>query len=564
MAYRFNPPPNWPIEDSNWSPPPGWQPDPSWGPAPEGWNFWVADDQPPAAPAPEAQAPAEEHAPAEEQAPAAAEDDATRVVSTGPRDDAADLSAPQSEPELSQSEPEPEQAPAGRYGAMNPYGAAPEADAPSAPVGEDAAATEGHEPHGRHAAAPQEPAGASDDDATHVADSGQQAAGEEPAAQGGAPDTAEYQGPDLEADLAQQAPYETAEPASQDGRSGAGYGAAAAAGAVAGGGLAAGAAAHGAGEPDQPGHDQPAPAPQYGQASPAPGYGQAWPAPGYGQASPAPGYGQASPAPGYGQGSASDYPAPGYGQGSPGVDTGSGWTASTGAGEPPKKGFIQRFWWLGCLLILVLVLILLIAGGIWLFARGGDEKAGGGGGTTTSQEATTDGEETSAEATTEEETTEEEPTEEETTDEVPTPTDLPTIDPAAEEDAIEIVGMDGSGTLAVHMTYAPASELESTYGGTVAEPEHGDEYLVLTAKVTVEEGVLNFNPAQFDVITPYGGAVTRSSESYSLKGSGSGGPLEFSEGEEYTVKLLFDVKRAGGNVLNFTTYTDDYKWDVPA
>src|SRR5699024_9798903 len=64
MAYRFNPPPNWPIEDSNWSPPPGWQPDPSWGPAPEGWNFWVADDQPSADPAPEAQAPAEEQVPA--------------------------------------------------------------------------------------------------------------------------------------------------------------------------------------------------------------------------------------------------------------------------------------------------------------------------------------------------------------------------------------------------------------------------------------------------------------------------------------------------------------------
>src|SRR5699024_6747531 len=141
---------------------------------------------------------------------------------------------------------------------------------------------------------------------------------------------------------------------------------------------------------------------------------------------------------------------------------------------------------------------------------------------------------------------------------------LPTIDPAAEEDAIEIVGMDGSGTLAVDMTYAPASELESSYGGTVAEPEHGDEYLVLTAKVTVEEGTLNFNPAQFDVITPYGGAVSRSSESYSLKGSGSGGPLEFSEGEKYTIKLLFDVQRAGDNVLNFTTYTDDCKWDVPA
>src|SRR5699024_9551860 len=126
MAYRFNPPPNWPIEDSNWSPPPGWQPDPSWGPAPAGWNFWVADDQPSADQAPEAQPPAEEQVPA-------GDDDATRVPSAGPRDDASDLPASQSEPE---------QAPAGRYGAMNPYGAAPSADAPGVPATEDAQGAE--------------------------------------------------------------------------------------------------------------------------------------------------------------------------------------------------------------------------------------------------------------------------------------------------------------------------------------------------------------------------------------------------------------------------------------
>src|SRR5699024_2147477 len=53
MAYRFNPPPNWPIDDPAWSPPPGWQPDPSWGPAPEGWNFWVHADAPAESAAPE-------------------------------------------------------------------------------------------------------------------------------------------------------------------------------------------------------------------------------------------------------------------------------------------------------------------------------------------------------------------------------------------------------------------------------------------------------------------------------------------------------------------------------
>lgn len=44
MAYRFNPPPNWPINEPGWTPPAGWQPDPEWGPAPEGWDFWVDDE----------------------------------------------------------------------------------------------------------------------------------------------------------------------------------------------------------------------------------------------------------------------------------------------------------------------------------------------------------------------------------------------------------------------------------------------------------------------------------------------------------------------------------------
>lgn len=44
MAYRFNPPPNWPVNEPGWTPPAGWQPDPSWGPAPEGWEFWVSDE----------------------------------------------------------------------------------------------------------------------------------------------------------------------------------------------------------------------------------------------------------------------------------------------------------------------------------------------------------------------------------------------------------------------------------------------------------------------------------------------------------------------------------------
>jgi hypothetical protein len=114
------------------------------------------------------------------------------------------------------------------------------------------------------------------------------------------------------------------------------------------------------------------------------------------------------------------------------------------------------------------------------------------------------------------------------------------------------------------MEYLPASELESSYGGTVEEPQHGDEYLVVTAKMTVTEGQQYFSPGTFSVVTPYGGEVDASVETYGLKGSGTGGPSDFSAGDEYTLKMLFDVQRAGDLKLNFTTFADDYTWDVPA
>lgn len=41
MAYRFNPPPNWPQPPLGWVPPPGWQPDPTWPTPPPGWQLWV-------------------------------------------------------------------------------------------------------------------------------------------------------------------------------------------------------------------------------------------------------------------------------------------------------------------------------------------------------------------------------------------------------------------------------------------------------------------------------------------------------------------------------------------
>lgn len=43
MAYRFNPPPQWPPVPEGWQPPPNWQPDPAWGSAPADWNYWVEE-----------------------------------------------------------------------------------------------------------------------------------------------------------------------------------------------------------------------------------------------------------------------------------------------------------------------------------------------------------------------------------------------------------------------------------------------------------------------------------------------------------------------------------------
>ncbi len=489
MAYRFNPPPNWPIDDAGWTPPPGWQPDPSWGPAPEGWNFWIDADEA-AAPT----APAEDEATHVAGAEPAVEDDATRVVSTDQQIGG--------------------EAPGEAHGRHEAVPAAAE-DMPAAPVFGEQAPSEGA-------------------DATHVA--GTDPRDEVGAGAAGSSTTAEYEGPDLQSDLSQQAPYESAPGQDQ------GYGAAA-------GAAAAGATAAGAAGAQGAAHD-------YSQASPAPGYGQASPAAGYGQASPAAGYGQGSPA-GYGQGSASDYPAANYGQGSP---SGAGWTASTQPGEAPKKGLLQRFWWVGCIIAALLVLALIAVGGIVLLSRGGGDDTAGGGGQT-SQEQTT-------EAPTEEdptaEPTEEDPTEE-PADETPTPTDLATIDPSAQ--AVDIVGLDGTGTIAVHMAYVPGSELVDSWdGGPMEDGEFGD-YLVLTAKLTVTEGTFEgLNPFQFTIKTPYGGEVTPSSNSYSLQGSG----LDFTPangfqaGDEYTIKVLYEVQRAGGNTLNFTTYVDDYSWEVPA
>ncbi|MGP9681304.1 hypothetical protein [Brachybacterium sp. AOP3-A1-3] len=433
MAYRFNPPPNWPIDDAAWSPPPGWQPDPSWGPAPEGWNFWIQDE------VADADLPSQDAANPENPENSANADDseAGTVVSSAPADEQA-VTSPSEEAEASADAPGPDPSP------------------------QDAAA----------------------------------------------PATDEYPGPDLEADLAQQAPYETAEPAE-------------------------GAEPYGTAEPYE------AAAPQQGSPTSAP-------------AAPAAGYDQQHQ--GYGTPAGSDYPAsPAFGQesansmaGSP--SSGSEWTAATATGEAPKKGAIARFWWVGCIvLFLVVALIVAIAGGIYLF-RDGPETAGGGGKTTTQEETTPEEEATSDS---------EEPASPDPT------TDLPVIGDDAE--AKDIVGENGSGSLAVQMEWKKAEDLPSSYGGTV-EPAKNGEYLVVTAEMTVTEGQMAFPSYFFQVMTPYGGAVDDSSEGYGLEASGRDYDTnyEFTEGESYTIVLLYDFVRAGGNTLQYDNYVDVYTWDVPA
>lgn len=486
MAYRFNPPPNWPIEDPNWTPPPGWQPDPSWGPPPADWNFWVADD-----------APAE----SVQDAPLESADD-TPVAGA-------------------------EAAPADHPEEQDPADATHQAHAPAPAPEEPTPSTEAHAP----APVSPEPGGENFGEATHRATADEQQPDQsEPvplsdAPDGGASATAEYEGPDLEADLKQQTPYETGD---QD-------------------------------FPQQPeqetGTDQADTVHEHSAGgtpfvAAGSGYGQPSPNQGYGQASPNHGYGQPSPNHGYGQAS------PNQGYGSP--DSASSWTATTGSEDAPKKGVVARFWWVGCLvLLLVGLLIAVLAGGMLLMNRGGEEEPTGDGGTTTSASADPTDDPTA----TEEEPTSEEPTTEEASEEAVTPSVLPTVDPAAE--SVEVVSNDGRGTMQVSMEWLPAEQLPSKYGGNVEPAEHG-EYLVVTAKLSVTEGQMFFSNAQFDVVTPYGGELGTDLEAYALKDSGIelDAPTDIKAGEEYTMRMLFAPKRAGGMQLEYDTYTDQYTWDI--
>ena len=103
------------------------------------------------------------------------------------------------------------------------------------------------------------------------------------------------------------------------------------------------------------------------------------------------------------------------------------------------------------------------------------------------------------------------------------------------------------------------------YGGNIEPSENGD-YLAATAKITVTEGELYFNPFTFAVVTPYGGKLDPATETFSLKDAGVGidAPTDIKAGEEYTIRMLFAPVRAGGLKLEFDSFTDQYTWDVPA
>ena len=108
MSYRFNPPPNWHIEETNWTPPPGWQPDPAWGPAPEGWNFWIEDTgDAPAAAADEDLTHVQGTPPAEEpSAPATGGEQAAPAAGTAASEPVQDEPSVSAESDQASAEPE--------------------------------------------------------------------------------------------------------------------------------------------------------------------------------------------------------------------------------------------------------------------------------------------------------------------------------------------------------------------------------------------------------------------------------------------------------------------------
>lgn len=505
MAYRFNPPPNWPVDEPGWTPPPGWQPDPSWGPAPDGWNFWVEDAAEPSASAGQ---------PAQDEASAPADSPAQ----TDPTE--------QADPTQQTDSPEQVAAPAAEGDAALAAGAdddetrmvSTQDDLPAAAPTGDAEQDETRVVDSAERDAAEDVAGDPAAGATEDAPSAP-SFGSEPQAAADAPETEEFPGRDLDSDLKTAAPYESAAPV-----------------------------------------DQQTPAPSYG-SSPAVDSGQA---PAYGSAD-QPGYA----ADGYGQSPSSYPSADGYGSansygtgdypqaaspaafGSP-AEQGS-WQAAPAGGGPakPQKGLLARFWWVGCILLAILALILGLIGFAAVKAMGGkDDPSPSASGTTTTAPTTTDP------ATTDPATTD--PA---TTDPATTPVAQPTIDPAAVAQPVQ--SSQGKGTVAVEMKWQTADQLPSEYGGTIS-PGTNPEYLVVVAKVTTDEGELNTNPFNFAVVTPYGGAVDPATETFGLKDSGIGiGDDSVTAGNEQTIMMVFDIAKNPGLKVQYDTYDNQYSWDVP-
>jgi hypothetical protein len=157
-------------------------------------------------------------------------------------------------------------------------------------------------------------------------------------------------------------------------------------------------------------------------------------------------------------------------------------------------------------------------------------------------------------------------------DEIPTitPEALPTL-PDKTEEPVSVEGPEGKGTLTVSTEWMPADDLESSYGGTVDPSPEGD-FLVVTAHLEVTEGSMELQPFYFKLKTPYGGTLDPATQTFGLKGSGiettvdgdtaGVAPTTFAAGEEYTIRLLYTPKRAGGMELQYDNFTMQEAWDV--
>lgn len=514
MAYRFNPPPNWPVGEPGWTPPPGWQPDPSWGPAPEGWTFWTDE-----ADAPQADAPA-----AAETADTARGADDPTVLRDDRRD--GDVLAPGA------GAPGTDGSVEGASGADSSFGEVPAAESADPGTSSvDASDALTVESDGASAADPARPVGD----------------GVAPDASG-APETAEAPRPDLDSDLRTEAPYESAAQSASEGTEGS-----ATAGSASVPAGAYGAAATAGSDQGDSG---------YGQASS--GYGTS--AGGYGQsandAGQAAGYGSASS--GYGASAGDDgQTAYGSSQASPASfgspsEPGSWQAAPGGPSDPgtPKKSFLARFWWLGCILLALLALIIALVGFFLVRSLGADgPEPSADGTTTTSSAAPTDP------SSTDPASSDPASSDPATSDPAAEPVAQPTIDPAAPEQPV--VGNNGKGAAQVQMQWMTADQLPSEYGGTL-DPGENPEYLVVTAKVRADEGTLDINPFQFAVMTPYGGSIEPATPTFGLADNGiDTATSEIPTGQEHTIRMVYDLPKNPGLRLEYDPRGEKASWDVP-